>query len=421
MIVLRDGRVATPQGLREMDIYVDGGTISALTEPGAPSEKAGSEREVFERVIDCDSSIILPGLIDVHVHLREPGASYKETVASGTAAAAAGGFTTVCAMPNLDPAPADAASLQQEVDIIRRDACVRVLPYGTITAAQSGRGALAAMAETAARVVAFSDDGRGVQEEATMRRAMQTARELGRMIVAHSEDERWPTTDPRSEYVQLERDLKLARETGCAYHVCHISTAASVRLVREAKRDGIDVSCETAPHYLLLCEDDVRDEGRFKMNPPLRTAADREALREGLADGTIDLIATDHAPHSRAEKCGSFADSLFGIVGLETAFPVLYTELVESGELTLPQLIERLSEAPARRFGLTGGWLREGGAADLTVLRPDAEYRIDPAGFLSKGRATPFAGRRVHGLITMTMCGGRIVYQHIRSEQCCSR
>ena len=384
--------------------------------------------------INCKGLSVLPGLVDVHVHLREPGFSFKETIASGTAAAAAGGVTAVCSMPNLDPAPDDLKHLEVQLEAIRKDARVRVLPFGCITRGQKGIGALADLEAMAPYVAGFSDDGRGVQEDALMEQAMRLAKRLDRPIVAHCEDNRLLRPggcihdgryaaahglvgiSSESEWRQVERDLKLAAKTGCRYHVCHISTKESVELIRQAKRAGVEVSCETAPHYLLLCEDDLADEGRFKMNPPLRTAADRDALLEGLCDGTIDVIATDHAPHTAEEKSRGLAGSLMGVVGLETSFPVLYTKLVLGGVLRLPELVEKMSLAPRRLFRLPGG-LEKGEQADLAVFDLSKEYTVDPEAFYSMGRATPFAGWQVRGESRMTMVKGEVVWQRNTQER----
>ena len=375
--------------------------------------------------IPASSFVICPGFVDVHVHLREPGFSYKETMSSGTQAAAHGGYTTVCAMPNLDPVPDSLPHLEQQLALIRRDAAIRVLPYGSITRGQLGEE-LSDMAAMAPYVAAFSDDGRGVQSEAQMRLAMETAKGLHKLIVAHCEDNSllhggyihdgaYARTHghrgicSESEWGQIRRDLELVRQTGCGYHVCHISTKESVALIRRAKAEGLDVTCETAPHYLLMDETMLQEDGRFKMNPPLRSPADREALLEGLADGTIDMIATDHAPHSTEEKSRGLEKSAMGIVGLETAFPLLYKYLVLEGVITLEKLVALMSANPRRIFALEGG-VEEGDAADFTVLDLGAEYAVDPGTFLSKGRATPFAGWKVQGRAVLTVVGGKEVY-----------
>ncbi len=364
---------------------------------------------------------ILPGFCDVHVHFREPGFSYKETILSGTRAAARGGYTAVCTMPNLNPVPDSLRHLAEQEAILARDAQIRVYPYAAITVGEKGEE-LADLEALAPRVVAFSDDGHGVQSEAMMREAMRRARALGKLIVAHCEDNALLRGGyihegayaaahghrgicSESEWGQIARDLKLAEETGCAYHVCHISTKESVQLIREAKARGLDVSCETAPHYLLLDEDDLREDGRFKMNPPLRAREDREALIEGLLDGTIDCIATDHAPHSAAEKARGLAGSAFGIVGIETAFPLLYTYLVKPGILSLEALLAHLVTIPRERFGIPQG-------DDFTVWDLNADYTIDPEDFLSLGKATPFEGWHVNGKCLLTVCGGKAVYMN---------
>ena len=364
--------------------------------------------------------LILPGFCDVHVHFREPGFSYKETVATGSRAAARGGYTTVCTMPNLNPVPDCAETLAPQLEKIRAGACVEVLPYGSITRGEAGLE-LADMEALAPMVCGFSDDGRGVQSDEMMRTAMKKAKELGKLIVAHCEvndllfggyihDGEYARAHGHkgicsaSEYKQIERDLELVREIGCAYHVCHISTKESVELIRRAKAEGLDVTCETGPHYLILSDKDLQEEGRFKMNPPLRGEEDRLALLEGILDGTIDMIATDHAPHSDEEKARGLAGSPFGIVGLETAFPLLYTHLVETKVLTAERLVELLVTNPRRRFGL------EQRANDFTVFEVNRPYAIDPVEFLSMGHATPFTGWEVKGRCILTVCNGKTVY-----------
>lgn len=383
--------------------------------------------EAGDRVVDLRGLHVVPGLVDVHVHLREPGFPHKETIATGTAAAARGGYTTVCAMPNLNPAPDAPETLRAETDLIRRDAVVRVLPYGCITKGQRGCGELVDFAALAPEVVGFSDDGRGVQDEALMREAMRRAAAVGRPVVAHCEVDELlrggyihdgeycrahghKGISSESEWAQVERDIRLAAETGCRYHVCHVSTKESVALIRRAKADGLPVSGETAPHYLLLCDEDLREEGRFKMNPPLRGRADRDALIAAIQDGTIEVIATDHAPHTALEKSRGLVGSAMGVVGLECAFPLLYTYLVLPGRITLERLVALMSLNPRWIFGLGGG-LEAGDQADFTVFDLDAAYAIDPAGFRSKGRATPFEGWRVRGRAVLTVVGGRTVYR----------
>jgi len=373
-------------------------------------------------VFDTSSCLILPGFVDVHVHLREPGFSYKETVATGTAAAARGGYTAVCAMPNLNPVPDSDTNLRMQEEIIRRDAKIDVYPYGAITVGEKGE-TMAELETMAPRVIAFSDDGRGVQSEIMMREAMLRAKALGKIIAAHCEDNSLlhggcihdgdfarahglPGICSESEFAPIRRDLKLAAETGVRYHVCHISTKESVALIREAKAAGVDVTCETGPHYLLMNDSMLEDDGRFKMNPPIRAEEDRLALLEGLADGTIDMIATDHAPHSAEEKSKGLRGSMMGIVGLETAFPLLYTNLVLPGYITLERLTELMCTAPAKRFGIPAGFEED----CFTVFRTSSEYTIDPEDFLSKGRNTPFTGWKVHAACALTVCHGKIVY-----------
>lgn len=374
--------------------------------------------------------VIIPGFTDVHVHLREPGFSYKETIRTGTAAAAHGGYTAVCAMPNLKPSPDTLENLSVQLDAIKRDASVRVYPYGTITMGSMGES-LSKMEELAPHVIGFTDDGRGVQSEEMMEAAMRTAKRFSRIIAAHCEEasavggalhdgpyaarHALRGIPSATEWRQLERDLRLAQKTGCAYHVCHVSTKESVALIRQAKAAGVDVTAETAPHYLVLTDEDVWQDARMKMNPPLRTKEDREALLEGVADGTIDMIATDHAPHSPEEKARGLALAPMGVTGLECAFPVLYTELVCGGILTLEELIEKMTSAPRRRFGIPGG-TSIGDEADFTVFDLNTATRVDSSRFLSAGKSTPFDGRKIHGICKMTVAGGKIVWQEKQYE-----
>ena len=364
--------------------------------------------------------IIVPGLCDVHVHFREPGFSYKETIASGSAAAAHGGYTAVCTMPNLDPVPDSAEHLQVQLDAIKRGAAIKVLPYGAITVGEKGEK-LADMEAMSDKVCAFSDDGKGVQNDEMMREAMTAAKRLGKIIAAHCEDNSLlfggyihdgeyarmhghRGISSASEYKQIERDLRLAEETGCAYHVCHISTKESVELIRQAKAHGVNVTCETAPHYLVLCDEDMQEDGRFKMNPPLRSREDKKALIEGIKDGTIDMIATDHAPHSAEEKGRGLEKSLMGVVGHETASPVIYTELVRQNIITLERLVELMSFKPKERFGIDTN-------NDFAVFDISEAYKIDPENFLSMGRATPFAEREVFGRCLLTVHNEKVVYK----------
>ncbi|WP_298031808.1 dihydroorotase [uncultured Dysosmobacter sp.] len=424
-LLLTGGAVFLNGSFHDLDVAIDQGRIVSVS-PSLPKEGFS--------VIELHNHLIVPGFVDVHVHLRQPGFSYKETIFSGTAAAAAGGYTAVCSMPNLKPVPDSAESLQVQLDLIRRDAKVRVYPYGAITCGERGE-ALSDMAAMAPHVPGFSDDGRGVQSRDMMRRAMLLAKSLDKPIVAHSEDESlltkgWavhdgafarrnglPGNDPASEWKQVERDIQLVRETGCQYHVCHISTKESVALVRSAKAEGLPVTCETGPHYLVLTDEDLLDEGRFRMNPPIRSAADRDALIAGLLDGTVDCIATDHAPHSAGEKSGGLRDSLNGIVGLETAFPILYTNLVQTGVVPLEVLLKALCVNPRRIFRLPGGVIGEGQPADLTVLDLNRPHVIDSRTFRSLGRATPFEGWGVSAAVAMTVCGGEIVHHDLKAQE----
>lgn len=381
---------------------------------------------------------VFPGFCDVHVHFREPGFVYKETIRSGSMAAAAGGYTAVCTMPNLNPVPDSIENLKLQVDAIKKDALIKVIPYGAITIGEKGEE-LSDMEGMAPDIIAFSDDGRGVQSDEMMRVAMLKAKSLGKIIAAHCEDntllfggyihdgEYAKAHGHRgicseSEWKQIERDIKLAEETGVKYHVCHISTKESVELIRQAKARGVDITCETGPHYLVLDDSDLQEDGRFKMNPPLRSAEDREALIEGIKDGTIDMIATDHAPHSDAEKVKGLENSAFGIVGLETAFPVLYTHLVKKGVITLEKLVELMAINPAKRFGI-GGYETDCGtdtasarkekaeaAKSFTIFDLDAKYEVNPDEFFTEGRSTPFAGTEVLGRCMLTVMDGEVVY-----------
>ena len=375
----------------------------------------------FSALVSLSKNIaVFPGFCDVHVHFREPGFSYKETVKSGSAAAARGGYTAVCTMPNLNPVPDSFDNLEKQLDIIKKDSLINIYPYAAITVGQRGEE-LSDMESLSQNAIAFSDDGRGVQSEALMREAMLKAKALGKMIVAHCEDNSLLNGGyihdgdyakahghkgicSESEYGPIARDLKLVAETGCDYHVCHISTKESVELIREAKKAGLPVTCETAPHYLVLCDEDLKEEGRFKMNPPLRSREDREALIEGILDGTIDMIATDHAPHSKEEKAKGLEKSAFGIVGLETAFPVMYTHLVKAGVITLEKLVELMCLNPRKRFGIPQG-------DDYTVWDLDYEETVNTDDFLSLGKATPFENEKLTGRCLMSVCNGKIVYK----------
>ena len=383
-----------------------------------------------ESVLNCISDlgirvstfeyVVFPGFCDVHVHFREPGFSYKETIRTGSRCAARGGYTAVCTMPNLNPAPDTKDHLRQQLQIIENDACIHVYPYGTITMGEQGQ-TLSEMEVMAPDVCGFSDDGRGVQSDEMMLSAMEKAKQLGKMIVAHCEinallrggyihDGAYAKAHghrgicSESEWGQIKRDLELVRKTGCPYHVCHISTKESVALMRQAKAEGLDVTCETGPHYLILDDADLQEDGRFKMNPPLRSKEDREALVQGILDGTIDMIATDHAPHSSEEKSKGLEGSAFGIVGLETAFSTLYTHLVKPGILSMEQLVKLLCDNPRKRFGIPMG-------LDFSLWALDQSYIVNPEEFLSMGKATPFAGSELYGRCILTVCDGKIVWQ----------
>lgn len=391
--------------------------IKELLEIKKAAEDFLSKNSMF----DGEQNIVLPAFCDVHVHFREPGFSYKETIASGCAAAARGGYTAVCTMPNLNPVPDSEKNLKAQTDLIAANATINVYPYGAITVGEKGE-TLSDMQNLADKVIAFSDDGRGVQSKELMRRAMLKAKSLNKIIVAHCEDNSLlfggyihdgnyakvhghKGICAESEWKPIERDLKLVKETGCAYHVCHISCKESVELIRKAKAEGLDVTCETAPHYLLLDENDLKEDGRFKMNPPLRGADDKAALIEGVKDGTIDMIATDHAPHSKDEKSKGLRDSAFGVVGLETAFPLLYTGLVKTGEITIKKLIELMSINPRKRFNVPFG-------KDFTVWNLDVKSIINSADFLSAGKSTPFEGREIYGQCLLTVKDGVAVYEN---------
>ena len=393
------------------DVFLSDGKIVSIGDGVSPSDDT--------IVIDISNMVLFPGFVDVHVHLREPGFFYKETIRSGTLAAAHGGFAHVAAMPNLNPVPDCVESLALQRALIEKDALVHVHPYGAITVGEKGEQ-LADLAGMAPDVIAFSDDGRGVQSESMMRQAMAECRRLGKILAAHCEDNALLHGGyihdgayarahghrgicSESEWRPIQRDLELVRETGCGYHVCHISTKESVDMIRKAKAEGLNVTCETGPHYLLLDDSCLQEDGRFKMNPPLRDNADREALLEGLADGTIDMIATDHAPHSAEEKGRGLEKSAMGIVGLETAFPLLYTELVEPGVISMERLMELLHDAPCRRFNIPTD-------TGFTVFDLNDTYRIDPADFLSMGKATPFTGWEVQGRCLLTAAGETAVW-----------
>ena len=419
-MLLQGGQVYDRGRLIPMDIEVTDGIVTGRGQ--AISSNA-------DKVFDCRGLAVFPGFADVHVHLREPGFSYKETIATGTRACARGGYTVVGAMPNLNPAPDSDEHLRVQEELIARHAVIRVLPYASITLGQKGEGEVTDMAALAPRVIGFSDDGRGVKEADTMREAMRRCKAADAILAAHCEDMRLipaggaihdgafakahaiPGIPSESEWGPIARDVALARETGCRYHVCHVSTKESVDIIRRAKAEGVDITCETGPHYLLLCQDDLQDLGRFKMNPPLRDKEDQQALIEGLLDGTIDMIATDHAPHSAEEKSRGLAKSAMGVVGIETAFPLMYTYFVETGRMSLETLMDRMVYAPRKRFRLDGG-IEMGDRAELTVFDLHANQTIDPADFLSKGKATPFEGWQVHAECRLTIWGETIAYDN---------
>ena len=416
--LLKNGLLFTKDGFRPVDLSVAEGRIISVA--------GGLEAAAGAVAIDLHHAAVFPGFVDVHVHLREPGFSYKETIRTGSLAAARGGYAHVCAMPNLNPIPDSLEALNVQREIIARDAAVHVHPYGAITRGERGE-ALADMEAMAPYTAGFSDDGRGVQSEAMMREAMGEAKRLGKIIAAHCEDNSLLRGGyihdgdyarshghrgicSESEWGQIARDLRLAEETGCAYHVCHISAKESVDLIRQAKARGVDVTCETGPHYLVFSDQDLQEDGRFKMNPPIRSREDRAALIEGLLDGTIDMIATDHAPHSAEEKGRGLEKSAMGVVGLETAFAVVYTHLVKPGILSMERLMALLNGNAAKRFGF-GTPLEEGQPADLTVFDLDKPYVVDPERFQTMGRATPFAGMELYGLCLLTMINGEIVWK----------
>lgn len=408
--------------LKQVNIYKDGAyrLCDAFSMNGrvVSSDSPEVSNLSVDRVINCEGAFLFPGFADVHVHFREPGFSYKETVASGSRAAAHGGYTTVCTMANLKPVPDCREHLEEQLKYIREDACIRVIPYGSITVGERGE-TLAAYEEMADSVAGFSDDGVGVQNEALMLEAMRRAAALGKPIVAHCEDKSLlfggyihdgdyarahghRGISSESEWRPIARDIELLKQSDCAYHVCHVSTKESVALIREAKKNGVNITCETAPHYLVMDDGDLQENGRFKMNPPLRSPEDRKALVEGLLDGTIDMIATDHAPHSAEEKSRGLEKSAFGIVGLETAFPLMYTHFVKRGRMSMERLLELTVYKPRERFGLP--------VSGFSVWRLDEEYTVDPATFKTKGRATPFDRERLFGKCVATVYGDKVVY-----------
>ncbi len=417
-LLIKGAKVWTNGAFEVCDVRMCEGVLTELQPTIQPIEG--------ERVVLAEGKVLLPGLVDMHVHLREPGYGYKETIATGTAAAAKGGFTTVCTMPNLNPAPDSLANLEEQLRLIREEAQIEVLPYATITRERRG-GELIDYKSLAPYVAGFSDDGTGVQSQEVMSEAMVAIAQTGGLLAAHCEvesllrggyihDGEWCKAHghkgicSESEWREVERDIQLAEQTGCRLHICHISTKESVELIRKAKARGVKVSCETAPHYLVLCDEDMREEGRFKMNPPLRSRADMEALRRGLADGTIDVVATDHAPHSAEEKSRGLAGSAMGVVGIETSLAAIYTFMVGGGVISLERMVEVMSLRARQLLGLAGG-LVVGERVDATLVDFRSEYNVDTATFLSKGRSTPFEGMRLRGEVEMTIAAGRVVYE----------
>lgn len=406
------------------DILISGGKIVEI----APH--IDSPQDCCE--VRADGLTVIPGLVDVHVHLREPGFSYKETIATGTAAAAAGGFTTVCPMPNLNPAPDSPENLERQLEVIRSDAKIETIPYATITRSRLGAEPVDYVA-LSPFVAGFSDDGSGVQDEDTMRKAMQGIAKTGKILAAHCEvnsllrkgyihDGEYARAHghrgicSESEWREIERDIRLSEETGCRLHICHISTAESVDLIRDAKKRGVKVTCETGPHYFAFCDEDMQEDGRFKMNPPLRSRHDMEALRAGAADGTIDVIATDHAPHSAEEKSKGLEKSAMGVVGLETSLAAVYTYMVKTGIISFDRMIEMMATAPRRLFGFAGG-LTPGNRADLSLVDFNKEWNVNPADFLSMGKSTPFEGVTLTGKVMLTIAGGIPVYDSLDIEK----
>ena len=417
-MLITGAKVWCEGGFATCDGLVEEGRLVRIADNIAPIDGV--------RVVEAAGKYLLPALVDMHVHLREPGYSYKETIASGTAAAAKGGFSMVCPMPNLNPAPDTLAHLKEQLFIVERDAVIGVMPYATITTARKGDECVDYEA-LAPYVAGFSDDGTGVQSEEVMERAMNGVAPTGKILAAHCEvesllnggyihDGEWCKAHnhkgicSESEWGEVKRDIELAEKTGCRLHICHISTKESVELIREGKKRGVKVTCETAPHYLALCDEDMREEGRFKMNPPLRSRADMEALRKGVADGTIDVIATDHAPHSAEEKSKGLEKSAMGVVGIETSLAATYTFMVGGGVISLERLVEIMSLTPRRLLGIGGGIVL-GEMLDATLVDLNKEFCVEPAKFLSMGKSTPFEGMRLRGEVLMTIANGRLAYE----------
>lgn len=422
-LLIKNALTYIDKTFKKSDVLIKDGRIHSLA--------VSILSESVDRVVDAqDKYFLIPGFVDVHTHLREPGFSYKETIKTGSMAGAKAGYTDLCTMPNLNPAPDNAEHLKAQTDIIDRDAVIHVLPFGTITKERKGVGEIIDFESIADQVAGFSDDGTGVQTEELMKQAMTKCAKLGKIISAHCEvndllkggyihDGVYAKTHnhkgicSESEWAQIERDCCLAEETGCQYHVCHISTKESVDIIRKAKARGVKVTCETGPHYLTMCDEDLQEDGRFKMNPPLRAAQDKQALIEGVLDGTIDVIATDHAPHSAEEKSKGLEKSAMGVVGLETAFAVLNTKLVKTGIITLEKLVEMMSVRPREIFGIDGGEIKEGAVANLALLDVDKEWTVNPDNFVTMGRATPFEGWKLQGENLLTIYRGEIVYETV--------
>ena len=422
-LLIKNALTYIDKTFKKSDVLIKDGRIHSLA--------VSILSESVDRVVDAqDKYFLIPGFVDVHTHLREPGFSYKETIKTGSMAGAKAGYTDLCTMPNLNPAPDNAEHLKAQTDIIGRDAVIHVLPFGTITKERKGVGEVIDFESIADRVAGFSDDGTGVQNEELMKQAMTKCAKLGKIISAHCEvndllkggyihDGAYAKTHnhkgicSESEWAQIERDCRLAEETGCQYHVCHISTKESVDIIRKAKARGVRVTCETGPHYLTMCDEDLQEDGRFKMNPPLRAAQDKQALIEGVLDGTIDVIATDHAPHSEEEKSKGLEKSAMGVVGLETAFAVLNTKLVKTGTITLEKLVEMMSVRPREIFGIDGGEIKAGAVANLALLDVDKEWVVNPDSFVTMGRATPFEGWKLQGENLLTIYRGEIVYETV--------
>ena len=422
-LLIRNALTYIDKTFKKSDVLIKDGKIHSLG--------ISISSDNVDRIVDAqDKYFLIPGFADVHTHLRQPGFSCKETIKTGSMAGARAGYTVLCTMPNLNPPPDSVENLKAQTDIIEKDAVIDVLPFGTITKDRKGEGEVIDFKSIADKVVGYSDDGTGVQTEELMRQAMTECAGLGKIISAHCEvnellkggyihDGEYARAHnhrgicSESEWVQIERDCRLAEETGCQYHVCHISTKESVDIIRKAKARGVKVTCETGPHYLTMCDMDLQEDGRFKMNPPLRSQADRQALIEGVLDGTIDVIATDHAPHTAEEKSKGLEKSAMGVVGLETAFAVLNTKLVKTGVITLEKLIDMMSVRPREIFGIDGGVIKEGAVADLALIDIDKEWTVDPDKFVTMGRATPFKGWKLQGENLLTIYRGEIVYETV--------